>query len=172
MGYGFEIADVRSAKIRRLHAYWQERCNGRRMPRRNEIDPADLKDLLPDLMVGDFETEPFRTHYRLVGTRLVEIHGLDFTGLYLDELDFGEDDEIDWAHLNRLIFERKVPLFGRSSTPCAGRKAITFEFGTFPLSDDGETVNRWIGIEDYEPLDGLALARIEKAQRRSGDQHE
>ena len=52
------------------------------------------------------------------------------------------------------------------STPCAGRKAVAFEFGTFPLSDDGETVNRWIGIEDYEPLDALALARIEKARRR------
>ncbi len=164
MSYSFDIGQVGSPKIHQLHAYWQEKRDGRAMPRRRDIDPADLKALLPDLMVGDYEPSPFRVRFRLVGTRLTEIHGLDFTGLYLDQLDFGDDDPVDWSNMNRLIFERKAPLYGKSSTPCSDGRDISFEFATFPLSDDGVTANRWVGVEDYENLDALVIERLGKAR--------
>ena len=134
------------------------------MPRRADIDPVDLKDLLPDLLLGDYEPSPFRVRFRLVGTRLAAIHGLDFTGHYLDQLVFAAADGLDWSDLNRLVFDRKTPLYGRGRRPTSDGRDVGFEFGTFPLSDDGETVNRWVGVEAYDPLDSLAIERLEKTR--------
>jgi hypothetical protein len=165
MTFSTQISDVGSAMVRRLHDYWQSKRDGRAMPRRQDIDPVDLKELLPYLIVGDFEPEPFRVRYRLVGTGLAEIHGLDFTGMYLDQLDFSERNGEDWQAINRVIFERCVPIYGKSAVGCADGREIAFEFATFPLSDDGAVVNRWVGIEDYGELDAMTIERMVKASR-------
>ena len=178
MTHTFDIGQIRSQKVHQLHGYWQAKREGRAMPRRADIDPVDLTDLLPDLLLGDYEASPFRVRFRLVGTRLAEIHGLDFTGHYLDQLVFGAADGLDWSDLNRLVFERKAPLYGLGRRPSSDGRDVgfvkvldpntlawpSFEFGTFPLSDDGETVNRWVGVEAYDPLDSLAIERLEKTR--------
>lgn len=164
MTHTFDVEQIRSGKIHQLHGYWQTKRDGRAMPQRADIDPADLKTLLPDLLLGDYEASPFRVRFRLVGTRLAEIHGLDFTGRYLDQLVFGATNGLDWGDLNRLVFERRAPLFGRGHRASSNGRGIDFEFGTFPLSDDGETVNRWVGVEVYDSLDPLVIERLEKTR--------
>jgi len=72
-----------------LFEYWSERRNGRRMPSRADIDPAELGKLLPNLMLieaTDGATRRYR--YRLVGTRVVQATGEDRTGRHFDEVEF------------------------------------------------------------------------------------
>jgi len=165
MTFSTQISNIGSAMVRRLHDYWESKRDERSMPRRQDIDPADLKTLLPYLIVGDFEPQPFRVRYRLVGTRLAEIHGFDFTGCYLDELDFTARNGENWLAINRAIFDGGVPVFGKSEVRCADGRLVGFEYATFPLSDDGATVNRWVGIEDYGELDVITIERMAKASR-------
>ena len=95
MGYESDISEISSPNIHRLYVYWTAKRGLHPVPYRRDIDPADLKPLLPELTISEFETDPFRVRYRLVGTRVAEISGLDYTGLYLDQLDFGDGDYED-----------------------------------------------------------------------------
>lgn len=164
MTHTVDIGHIRSHKVHRLNSYWQTKRDGRVMPRREDIDPADLKELLPDLLLGDYEASPFRVRFRLVGTRLAEIHGLDFTGRYLDQLAFGLSDGFDWSDLNRRVFDGKAPLYGKGYRTASEGEGVGFEFGTFPLSDDGLIPNRWVGVEAYEPLNPMTIERLEKTR--------
>jgi hypothetical protein len=72
-----------------LFDYWSERCRGRRMPSRADIDPTDLGKLLPNLMLIEAMDGPARRYrYRLVGTRVVQATGEDRTGRHFDEVEF------------------------------------------------------------------------------------
>ncbi len=113
MSYGSDIAAISSSKIRCLYDYWTAKRGPHPMPYRRAIDSAELKSLLPELSISEFETTPFRICYRLVGTRVAEIAGFDYTGFYLDEFDFGTGDHEDWMGQYAWIFENRAPIFGR-----------------------------------------------------------
>src|SRR5690349_8298694 len=62
--------------LTRLFCYWQAKRGGRAMPARADIDPAEIKALLPYMILVDviYDTEAGLDFvYRLVGTREVEI---------------------------------------------------------------------------------------------------
>ena len=90
-----ELDRVASPLVRQLHDYWQSKRAGRDIPDRQDIDPLELKELLPNILISEPEFNPFRIRYRLVGTRVVRVSGIDFTGRYLDELLRPEVEE-DW----------------------------------------------------------------------------
>jgi hypothetical protein len=64
-----------------IYRYWQEKCRGRSMPARSDLDPLDMpKGLLPGLCLVDVAPDERRYVYRLVGTADVEVRGYDPTG--------------------------------------------------------------------------------------------
>ena len=145
-----DVAIVQSQRIRRLNVYWQARANGK-VPSRSEIDPVDVRDLLPNLVMIDVIGDPARFRYRLVGTRVVQYTGFDFTGRCIDEMVFQGRDFI--LECYRRMLAEKRPVFGHYAWLVRSRHFGQCEFGVFPLSDDGTTVNRVIGIEDYERME-------------------
>lgn len=66
--------------------YWHDKRNGRRMPGRNDIDPGEMVEFLPRIMLADVEREPMRFRYRLCGTGICHVHPSDPTHLAADEL--------------------------------------------------------------------------------------
>lgn len=131
--------------ITELHEYWLSRRRGRLMPSRADIDPADIAQLLPHIALVDIEHEPFRVRYRVVGTRLVQYVGHDFTGLYLDEVKFTKPDEL--LALYRRAAQDRAPTF-RSST-WRGRDGVVWgvENAILPLSEDDVRVTQCLAIE-------------------------
>ncbi|MGH6890999.1 MAG: PAS domain-containing protein, partial [Dongiaceae bacterium] len=150
MESGFDVSVVQSQRIRKLNAYWQARARGK-VPSRSEIDPVDVRELLPNLMMIDVLGDPLRFRYRLVGTRVVQYTGFDFTGRCLDEMVFQGRDFIEQCY-RRMLAERR-PIFGHYAWLVRSRHFGQCEFGLFPLSDNGVTVNRCISIEDYERME-------------------
>src|SRR5688572_17351388 len=69
--YEFDIplAEVTSACIARFDAYWQSKKQAGRLPARADIDPADLKSVLPNIILLNVGYDPFRVSVRLRGTR-------------------------------------------------------------------------------------------------------
>lgn len=143
------LSELGSTRIRDLDSYWQSRRAGRLMPARADIDPADIRSLLPYLELTDLTHDPLRVYYRLVGTALVHSVGFDYTGHYLDELNFGTSDETAWERVFSEACRSRAPLFGFSRHPYDRQSAITHEFAVFPLSSDGCVVDKTINIEDY-----------------------
>lgn len=80
-------------QIASLFCYWRDKCGERTMPRRKDIDPAELAAHLPGILLVDVEgTGPdgcgiFR--YRVVGTRQVASRGRDTTGQRVEDGYFG-----------------------------------------------------------------------------------
>jgi hypothetical protein len=152
---GFDVAIVQSPRIHRLYAYWRDKA-GAGMPARSGFDPVDVRELLPNLMMVDVLGTPPRFRYRLVGTRVVQYTGFDFTGRYLDEMVFQGRDFIEDCYL-RVLNERR-PIFGHYAWLVRSRHFGRCEFGLFPLSDDGKRVDRCVSIEDYERMERDILA--------------
>lgn len=134
--------------IKQLHDYWTLCRGNRAMPRRADIDPADIPHLLPNIYLVDIERAPFRVRYRVVGTNAVEWQGRDFTGYYLDELRFNKPDEI--LALYRRATEEKAPSFRSTTWPMPSGITRAVETAVFPLSEDGELISQCIAIEDFE----------------------
>jgi hypothetical protein len=50
----------RSRALERLLAYWCRQRGARTMPRRGDIDPADIVELLPHIMMDEMDGTPPR----------------------------------------------------------------------------------------------------------------
>ena len=140
-------AQIQSELVRSLFHWWNAH-RGDDIPDRSDLDPDDLKKLLPNLMISDLEENPFRIRYRLVGTRVAEATGLNFTGMYLDQLMPLEAEE-PWMDDYRSAFATREPVYGISTVPMPGGAAYVYEFGIFPLRNGGAPIAQFIGIEDY-----------------------
>lgn len=123
-----------------LHEYWRARRGNRAMPARTDIDPIDMKSLLPVLILIDVVPDARRYVYRLVGTHEVEMRGADPTGKPVEEAYYGESAEDTLYYLDRVVRERQPILYRGTYQPL--RTRIQREDVLFlPLSQDGKTVN-------------------------------
>ena len=149
--YG-SVEQLRSPTVLALHAYWRSKQRGRPMPAPSDIDPAEIRPLLPSLIIAEYVGTPARVRYRLVGTQQVYYNGLDFTGLYLDEIDWGlENDFVRLVH--DTLLRTAAPVLGRYQWGFRDSVLGFAEFGAFPLSDEGTTVSRCVGIDDFVPFE-------------------
>lgn len=146
-------------KVDRLHRYWQglarpaatDPTQPRLPPPRHLLDPAALIDLLPYLLLAEFETTPFRIRYRLTGTRIDEASGVNLTGTYLDEIDGGASEAIfrpmieNYRHAWR---SGEAVIASYRWTTQQGRVKVIC-YGIFPLTVAGE-IRQAIAIEEYD----------------------
>jgi hypothetical protein len=139
------LDDVQAPRIRELHAYWKSRCSDVTLPPRSAIEPADIRALLPYLILSELTPDPFRICYRLVGTAVVRWHGEDFTGRDHDAVASLADSGIDDAY--RRVLATAGPVYGKTGLYVGDHSWIAIEYAIFPLSDDGVTVNKCLAIE-------------------------
>ena len=142
------VEELSSSIGMELYAYWQRIRGERLMPARADIDPSDLKRILPCVMLSRIEQNPWRVRYTLVGTRCVANAGMDFTSRYLDEIDFSCDFDTDWPEVYRTICRERRPVMGLVSTALKDGRTCELVEVLLPLSDDGETVSHCIAVED------------------------
>jgi hypothetical protein len=146
------VEQLRSPTVLQLHAYWRSKLRGRPMPAPADIDPAEIRALLPSLIIAEYVGAPVRVRYRLVGTLQVYYNGLDFTGLHLDEIDWGIENEfVKLVH--DTLRRTAAPVIGHYQWGFRDSVLGFAEFGVFPLSEDGTEVTRCVGIDDFVPFE-------------------
>ena len=125
--------------LRALYDYWERSRPGEGLPGRQHLDPLDIPELLPNLLLIDvLSPENFR--YRLVGTALAARVGRDTTGLSIIEAYPNDDWEEIHPDYRYIIDSRR---------PCLRWTAVTDIRGTsqayqrllLPLARDGERVD-------------------------------
>ncbi len=130
---------IQSDVLRQLFQYWDEKRGDRRAPSRDDIDPAEMLKVLPNVCLIDIEADPRRYRVRLMGTELVKWYGRDITGRYVDEIT----DQVLRA-LDELVTTwrpwRLAGEYERRSGP-----VMLYELLALPLSSDGATVNMILG---------------------------
>jgi hypothetical protein len=150
--------EITSARVLALFAYW-EKVRARRMaPRWAEIQPGDIKPLLPYIIVGQVRSNPFDVQFRIVGTAVVEAFGFDFTWETLRS-PLPESDASSWLGYYRCFVDRRAPSFGQYRMPIGLTETRRVDVGIFPLSSNGTSVDRLIELEDWETAEGF-LPRV------------
>jgi PAS domain len=153
-------AEIASPLVREFLVYWQLKAAGRFAPRPSEIEPGEIKRLLPYLAISDVMRDPFDLRFRLVGTGIVEAVGEDFTGKRFSEMRVTTGRDTWLAHYARVV-NQKGAFYGRYRGEL-GLDSLRFvDHAAFPLSSDGETVGRIIEIEDWSGVRGVRLGKLE-----------
>jgi hypothetical protein len=120
-----------------LMRYWQDKCSGRAMPARRDIDPVEMGPrLLPHLLLGDLFDRGTRVRFRLVGTEAVKRLGFDPTGKFLEPgIKGGYFDGL--ATLHRLVYCERAPLYSESEFTWGTRRQLVTRHLLLPLAQDG-----------------------------------
>jgi len=143
---------IESRSIRTLYDYWRGKFRGTALPRRADIDPADIPQLVPQIMIVDVERNPFRVRYRLVGTKIVEMTGFEFTGKYLDEIAL-PNDKGPFIECYQRACEANAAVMTRIRWRLDADTITEYDVCFLPLSDDGVTVNKVLSMECYESVE-------------------
>lgn len=134
------------SRLKRLFAYWNSLRRDREMPARADIDPTAMgADLLPWIALTEVVDGGARFRFRLCGTGLAGIAGLDLTGHYIDELNPNAAYAAYIIGLYRLAIERRRPVYSETAyvVTTTSPKRRT-ERLICPLSEDGMTVTMCI----------------------------
>ena len=78
--------ELHDERLQRLFAYWLEKRGERPFPAKSQIDPVEFSYILGYVTLVDVEREPRRYRFRLDGSILAALSGMDYTGRYLHEL--------------------------------------------------------------------------------------
>jgi hypothetical protein len=152
--------EITSRLVHILLDHWASKRAGRLAPRWREIDPGDIKPALPFLCVADVKESPFDLRFRLAGTALVEAAGYDFMGCNLRAMKLLNGDVEGWLRYYRQIVDQKRPSFGHYQGIVKSDVVYVADCAMLPLSDDGQTVNRIIQVEDWSAIHGANLKRL------------
>lgn len=163
---------MRHQATQALYGYWNEVRGDRLAPRRLEIQPARIGDILLDTFILErASAKAFR--FRLAGTRVASRFGID-----LRAQDFlacwREADQALFAHHLEAIGELgRVGLFTGEGETRDGRghpTRVTFELLVLPLVHTGQSIDRLLCLlvpldappdRPDAPIQGLRLAAAE-----------
>lgn len=145
-------SEITSQMIPGIVAHWDSLRGAREMPRRDEIDPLNLRPWLPYISIVEIHHAPFRVRYRLVGTEVARIIGEDFSNRWLDETGWTAESITLNAMLYSRVVEARQPLYGLSTVEYGARPDLVFEWVLLPLSDDGVTVTHCLSLDDLTTI--------------------
>ena len=133
------LADM-PPEVEALYRYWDDKRGHRSMPRRADLDPADLTAYLPSILLVDVVPDERLYVYRLVGTREVTMRGNDPTGKPVMDNTF-----LDRAQALRnydQVVLSKAPHIDVTPTTSADREWLDMETVFLPLSEDDIEVDK------------------------------
>jgi hypothetical protein len=129
------LDDLHDPRLRRLLDYWRNRCAGLAMPRRAAIDPLDFRYILGYVTLVEVELEPRRYRFRLDGSILAMLSGMDYTGKYLDTLGMPDYIAFVAASYDRVVDRRQPYAYRKQGA--FDTKAFDEETLILPLGHDG-----------------------------------
>ncbi|MEK9968632.1 MAG: PAS domain-containing protein [Ferrovibrio sp.] len=157
-----DAQDLHSPLLQELLRYWQSKCgapkNGMpgRLPGRADIDPLELRGLLPniyliDVLPGDPDALQFRV--RLLGEKHVEVYGPGLVGKVIDDI-FPPAVAAEFNRLYAVVVRRREPVTNRGKVSWLRNKEwLEYEGLHAPLASDGTTIDCIFGAGDFVGLD-------------------
>lgn len=131
---------ISSPELHRLYDYWEAKHRGALLPGRQDIDPLDLRFVLGNLILVDVLREPLlRFRYRLMGSTLTRLSGMELTGKFLDQHPDPTFRAIAIGHYTQ-VAEQARPFSTRHDMVMDNRRR-RYDLMMLPLASDGATVD-------------------------------
>ena len=143
------IDELDDSKLVRLLAYWAARRSGDRLPRRQDLLPEEMGELLGRIALVDVDHEAQDFRFRLVGTQLRFVLGRDLTGQTFSSLLP--------AHFEALLRDYCSAAVTRRTPQCidivSKRDGQSFSYSALilPLSGGGSSVDVLLLAFNWRP---------------------
>jgi hypothetical protein len=144
----FPAGSDRYPDLQPVLRYWDEKRGERFAPRRRDIDPAELKDWLPRIMIADVAYDPLDFRYRLSGTGILDVHGKELTARRPQDLDPPEYGQLIYEHYCEAV-RRREPLLYLVLFDSLDRSR-SYARLLLPLSEDGNKVTMLFAVDSKE----------------------
>lgn len=151
-----EAISMANPNLKKLYAYWLEKCGANCAPTRSDIDIKVLKFILPQTYLLDV-VGPYRFRHRVAGSALELEYGGKLTGNFVDEIV----DEIDNDDIRKLVLDNFESVVTDALPKCVRRKFIKkdgrhleSENLALPISSDGKKIDMIFGaavVEGFGP---------------------
>ena len=145
------IAGIGDPTLRRLLRWWNEKRGVRPMPSRVDLDPTELRDILPDLLL--LTVEPLDEGYcctcRLAGTRVEAWLGTSLRGKRADEIAFGSA-ATSVLEQYELTVRRAEPTLCEERYVITRRRRVRYQRILVPLSGTDSGVGHLLGAVVFE----------------------
>jgi hypothetical protein len=145
-----------------LYAYWASLRAGARLPGRCDIDPKDLKRLLPTVSLIDVRRDPLEFRIRLAGTGLYGVYGREITGRGLTDVYNSAAAEYWRTELGKIVAERR-PTVGVHNLAWRGAGHLSVLWMRLPLASNGRDVDMILGYDAVVGVHGDSLSGIRAA---------
>ncbi|MFN4277063.1 MAG: PAS domain-containing protein [Ferrovibrio sp.] len=126
-----------------LHNYWEAKRNRQNFPRRTDIEPLELGFILPNLFLVDV-LPGLEFRYRLTGTEVDEIHGINLTGKSPMDIRTPEVASLVQQQYEAALLDRR-PRCDHLKLVGTDGSFWHYERLILPLSEDGHTINMLLG---------------------------
>lgn len=141
---------IRSLKDKRLRAIassYSDWAQDKPIAARSDIVPRKIPRLLPYILLFDRVTQQGRTGFRtrLCGSEIVDMLQFDATGQFIAANAPKDDIIYRIARTLNTVIETRAPARETGNLRLTGREFVHFEAIFFPLSEDGETIEKIIG---------------------------
>ncbi len=154
--------DITIAPHREFFRFWKTFVEAGRLPGRSDLDPAEWRRILPQIMLVDVLRDApdtgkangsraadapetgLRFRFRLMGDYHVEVAGRNMTGEYLDQaLELDGDTVV--ARYSDVVRGRQPHLW-RNNYLNFQRRTLEYERVAFPFATDGWTVDLIVAL--------------------------
>ena len=130
-----------------LFAYWAGlRRRGRALPARDDLDPVQMKRLLPTVSLTQVLRDPVDYRLRLAGTGLWGVYGGEITGKRLTDVYNTAAADYWRGELDQVVAERR-PRAGHHSMAWRGASHMTLLWLRLPLATNGADVDVILGYD-------------------------
>jgi hypothetical protein len=123
-----------------LYRYWLVKRGNRSMPARRDIDPGEIRALLPYLTILDKIHGQFR--YRLHGSAVAREIGRDLTGGIVGSYVSTPESAAAMRAICERVFAGARPVFSTGEFEVKSGSTHHISVLVLPLSEDGVKVNR------------------------------
>lgn len=138
---------IKAAKIRKVYEYWQGKHRGANMPQPDDIDILDLNFAIGSISFIDVVDQSPRFQIRMIGSHVVERHGQDTTGCFVDEIKY-EDTRTMLLSSYGIVHAQREPLWLERRI-CNEHHVYVYECLILPLTDDTGQIVQLMSVLDW-----------------------
>ncbi|MAN61241.1 MAG: hypothetical protein CMI60_04760 [Parvibaculum sp.] len=129
--------------VQGLLDYWNELRGSRPAPKRSEIEPRDLKRVLPHVFILE-RNDRWTYRFRLAGTGLCNVYGMEFRRHNMAALWQGESQQEILTLLNDVTGSGTIGLVEYTAETTDNRQ-LSLEMVLLPLAQDNGAITRVVG---------------------------